>query len=248
MTDDDGVRRRTRVVIATVAACTVVLAAAVTPAWVLDITLTDHELTGAPDTLVPDGLEPKPPARGDSAAWTPGNLPAWTALLPLVTLVVVVAVIFGGDLKRSILHLLSRRPPSTPPPTPGDGRTTRATDTSDLTDVVSHGLTNATTHLADPTRQPTDAVVAAWVALEDATSTVGIERRTTHTPSEYLLTVLDRTGADPGAAHELLTLYHRARFAHEQLTEPDRTAALHALTHLTRTLGTRPMATHREQP
>ncbi|WP_127571334.1 DUF4129 domain-containing protein [Georgenia faecalis] len=62
-------------------------------------------------------------------------------------------------------------------------------------------------------REPGDAVVAAWLALEDAAASSGVPRDPAQTPTEFTTAVLDATAADPGATRALLRLYHRARFA-----------------------------------
>lgn len=60
---------------------------------------------------------------------------------------------------------------------------------------------------------PDDAVIAAWLELEAAAASSGIERAPSDTPTELTTAVLDATRADPRATRTLLGLYHRARFA-----------------------------------
>jgi hypothetical protein len=79
---------------------------------------------------------------------------------------------------------------------------------------------------------PTDAVIAAWVALEEAAAHAGVVRDPTATPTEFTLTVLDRTPVDPRATRALLRLYHRARFSDQQLTGTDVALARTTLTTL----------------
>lgn len=68
-------------------------------------------------------------------------------------------------------------------------------------------------HLLDTVADPTDAVLAAWVALEQAAERSGVARRPADTPTEFTVRVLTATEADAGAVRALLALYHRARFA-----------------------------------
>src|SRR5680860_1161507 len=68
---------------------------------------------------------------------------------------------------------------------------------------------------------PSDAVIAAWLALEDAASASGVRRAPSQTPTEFTLAVLDRTNADPDATAELLALYHRARFSGHPIEAAD---------------------------
>lgn len=69
---------------------------------------------------------------------------------------------------------------------------------------------------------PGDAVIAAWLELESAAASSGIDRAPAQTPTEFTTAVLDATRADPQATRALLGLYHRARFApHAALTDAD---------------------------
>lgn len=60
---------------------------------------------------------------------------------------------------------------------------------------------------------PTDAIIAAWVELEEAAASSGVPRHPAQTPSEFTAAILAATTAEEAAATELLTLYRRARFA-----------------------------------
>jgi len=73
---------------------------------------------------------------------------------------------------------------------------------------------------------PDDAIIAAWLELEAAAASSGVERRPSDTPTELTTAVLDATSADPDATRGLLRLYHRARFApHAVMTADDVAAA-----------------------
>ena len=78
--------------------------------------------------------------------------------------------------------------------------------------AVRQGVASAQ-HLLDTIADPTDAVLAAWVALEDAAGRSGVARRPADTPTEFTAHVLSATAADEAAVRTLLGLYHRARFA-----------------------------------
>ena len=67
--------------------------------------------------------------------------------------------------------------------------------------------------LLDTVVDPTDAVLAAWVALEEAAARSGVPRRPADTPTELTSRVLAATEADEDAVTTLLGLYHRARFS-----------------------------------
>ncbi len=57
-----------------------------------------------------------------------------------------------------------------------------------------------------------DAVIAAWMQLEQAAAAAGAGRRVSSTPTEFTVALLKRHDADPDATTALLALYHRARF------------------------------------
>jgi Domain of unknown function (DUF4129) len=58
---------------------------------------------------------------------------------------------------------------------------------------------------------PRDAVIRAWVTLENATE----HKRAPHqTATEFTVSLLSQETADEAALHELRTLYQRARFGH----------------------------------
>lgn len=93
---------------------------------------------------------------------------------------------------------------------------------------------------------PTEAVVAAWVHLEDAAGRSGVPRKRTQTPTEFTVDVLDRTPVDPAATRALLALYLRARFGDDPMTSADVAGALAALTTLAEGLG-HPDAAHLDE-
>jgi hypothetical protein len=77
---------------------------------------------------------------------------------------------------------------------------------------------------------PSDAVVAAWVQLEEAAAAKGTERKPHQTPTEFAERLLDDLVNDGDALRELKTLYHRARFGRPgSVTDRDAAAARSAL-------------------
>lgn len=76
---------------------------------------------------------------------------------------------------------------------------------------------------------PRNAVVACWVALEDAVHRSGIEHDPALTASELTTTVLSRWEVDPGAIRDLSAAYREARFSRHPITEEQRRAAVGAL-------------------
>lgn len=88
--------------------------------------------------------------------------------------------------------------------------------------TLREGLEGADEHLRSA-QLPADAIIAAWVALEDAAARSGIDRAPAATPTEFTVAVLDRAPVDPAATRTLLGLYLRARFSVERLG-PDEVA------------------------
>lgn len=78
---------------------------------------------------------------------------------------------------------------------------------------------------------PGDAVVAAWLRLEEAAAHEGAARQPHQTATEFTTALLTRyTTGDPAALDELRGLYQRARFGPPgQVGEADAAAALAAL-------------------
>jgi hypothetical protein len=85
--------------------------------------------------------------------------------------------------------------------------------------------------------RPADAVIAAWVRLEEAAAHSGVLRDPAATPTEFTLTVLDAAPVDPQATRVLLELYLRARFGGEHMTAGDVASATGALATLSLGLG-----------
>jgi hypothetical protein len=65
---------------------------------------------------------------------------------------------------------------------------------------------------------PSDAVIAAWLSLEDAAAESGVVRHPASTPTEFTVAMLAATGAARDATAELLTLYELARFSTHAVT------------------------------
>jgi hypothetical protein len=86
--------------------------------------------------------------------------------------------------------------------------------------VLLRGVEAARLSLAS-IAEPTDAVIAAWLSLEDAAAESGVRRHPAQTPTEFTLGVLTATKADADATRELLALYHLARFSTHPVTAED---------------------------
>jgi hypothetical protein len=77
---------------------------------------------------------------------------------------------------------------------------------------------------------PSDAVIAAWVDLEQSAAASGIEREPHQTSTEFTEAVLAAYATDSVALQELRALYQRARFGPaDSVTAEDAEAARRAL-------------------
>lgn len=81
---------------------------------------------------------------------------------------------------------------------------------------------------------PTDAIIRAWLILEEAAASSGMRRLPSDTPTDLTMVVLARTQADPEATRGLLRLYHQARFGSSPMSAADQEQALDHLGALSR--------------
>ncbi|MHA7986478.1 DUF4129 domain-containing protein [Rathayibacter sp. CAU 1779] len=91
---------------------------------------------------------------------------------------------------------------------------------SDPAPAVARGIARAL-ELVDEPREPGDAIVAAWLGLQEAAADSGVRRRPSETPAEYTARIISRIGADDAAATRLLRLYQGVRFGAHPATATD---------------------------
>lgn len=126
------------------------------------------------------------------------------AALAALAAAVVVAIIRRIRQRR---RLLRRRAGA------GDvgGGTVRAADGDVPAPVVRRGLARAL-QILDEDPGSRDAVVQAWLGLEEAAADSGAGRTPAETPAEYTARIIQRFETDRSAAQELLRLYQDVRF------------------------------------
>jgi hypothetical protein len=88
------------------------------------------------------------------------------------------------------------------------------------TPVVRRGLRQAIDDLASE-REPHDAIVKAWLGLQDAAEEAGVRRRLAETPTEFTRRILARVPADIDAVDVLLHCYLQVRFGDHPATNAD---------------------------
>ncbi|WP_166436068.1 DUF4129 domain-containing protein [Cellulomonas shaoxiangyii] len=160
---------------------------------------------------------PQPTSAPDRPVAEVTDPPEWLGPVVAVVLVVLAAAVLALVAR----WLLRRRWPGPPPP--GDDDLGGAEGDVDETHVVTalRAGVSAAARALDDDVPPGDAVVAAWVAVEDAAASTGIVRDRAQTATEFTLDVLDGTRADPAATRALLVLYLEARFGAHPVTAAD---------------------------
>ncbi len=92
--------------------------------------------------------------------------------------------------------------------------------------------------LLDEQPDPADAIVRAWLGLQETAQESGIVRQPAETPTEFTSRILSRAFADDRAIGTLLRLYLRTRFGDHSPTTEDVAAVRAALQELVRTWPT----------
>lgn len=85
------------------------------------------------------------------------------------------------------------------------------------------------------TGTPRNAIVAAWVQLEEYAAVHGLPRDPADTPAEFVTRALAAYNLDRTVIERLADLYREARFSTHPMEERHRGEARACLTHLTRT-------------
>ena len=106
---------------------------------------------------------------------------------------------------------------------------------------LATALARARAHL-EGHAAPSDAVVAAWVALEDEAALQGTAREPSQTATEFTSVLLQHSPAPPDAVATLRELYHRARFTSRPVSAADVVRARDALDRITRAIDASPWA------
>ncbi len=86
--------------------------------------------------------------------------------------------------------------------------------------------------ILDERREPGDAIVRAWIGLQETAAASGIVRRPAESPTEFTSRILAGAFADDRALRTLLRLYLRTRFGDHPATAGDVAAVRDALEQL----------------
>jgi hypothetical protein len=198
------------------------------PRWTLHLGNGAHHVARKPRTSVlRPSLPPQTTTHGDS------SFPLGMVLLWVF--VGIAAVVVAYLLWRWYAHRPARTgaglsgvsalAPTPPPP---------ADEPEPDAPVVRSGIEQALRQL-DTTGEPGDAVLRAWMGLQETAENSGIVRGPAETPTEFTTRIITRVFADDRAIKTLLRLYLQVRFGDHAVTAEDVSTVRIALQELART-------------
>ena len=202
-------------------ASAVVLAALTGPVATGPVAPEQLPIAGQPTAAV-DYPEITPPTPGPRRPVSGPPWPAWQWIF--VGGLVVLGVLVGA-LLLSLRRLLPQPDPVDDPERPARRERPTAPPPDRLVAAADEGLAL----LAGP-GDVTDAVIACWVRLEEAAAATGLPRHPASTPSEFTAALLVAGVGREAEVHELLGLYHRARFGSRRLPDDAAERAVACLT------------------
>lgn len=158
----------------------------------------------------------------DMAADAVVNIPGWWLMLALLLIGAVLVAVAATFARRLLAQRTERSAAELAAPA-GSSALVEP-------DAVQEALGAAAAQLR---RQlpPRDAVVAAWITLEESAARHGVHRSPSQTPTEFVTALLPHS-QDGAAAQELREVYLRARFSQRPVTEQDVALAADALERL----------------
>lgn len=150
----------------------------------------------------------------------------WSLLaLALYGLVAAALAITLAACLRLVVLRRRRDAPDTRPADPPDDLPDEAVE-ADLQEVLR------TRMVALERGSPRNAIVAAWVELEDFARSHGWPHPVTDTPAEFVHRALSAYALPAADLERLADLYREARFSTHEVTEPHREQARECLAHL----------------
>ncbi|HEY3771555.1 MAG TPA: DUF4129 domain-containing protein [Solirubrobacteraceae bacterium] len=160
-------------------------------------------------------LPAAPPGRPASGK---GSFPLWVVWIIVgIAAIIVVALLWrwwagrrsGAARNRHsvVTGATTSEPPIEPEPEP---------DTPALRTGIELAL-----QVLDEQREPADAIVRAWLGLQETAEQSGIVRGPAETPTEFTSRILSRAVTDDRALRTLLRLYLRTRFGDHPATTDD---------------------------
>jgi hypothetical protein len=196
--------------------------------WTLDSSPQPRAMPSRPPGPAQPPASQAPAASGGGDPVDLTGILLWLGVGVLALLVVVL-----------LWRWLARRPPRsttgipttgpllTPPPDP-------VQEQEPEPPVLRRGVEEAL-RLLDHESEPENAVLKAWLGLQQTAEESGIVRGSAETPTEFTARIMRRVFADDRAIRTLLALYLRVRFGDHPVTAADVAQAREALAGLART-------------
>lgn len=194
------------------------------------------------------GIDGEPAPREAPALQTPTAEPTTPPLeqpepnlvmiiIGIVLLVIAVVFVIIGLVRLARIVLAALRDRMRPLPDAADTEIETATAVSldDAVDApaVQRGIAAALFSMSEH-GDPGDAIIAAWLGLEETASDVGSARGLAETPAEFTLRILLQRAGIGAPARRLLRLYEQVRFGGRQADETMRRDARSALAEIER--------------
>jgi hypothetical protein len=176
-----------------------------------------------------------PPPASNSKVHVPlGTILFWTAIALAVVLVVLLVV----WLRRQAPRRRAPHPAEVEAPPAVAAGVGQPVEPEPDVPVIRSGLEEALIELERDV-EPGDAVVRAWLGLQQSAEQSGVARGRSETPTEFTSRILGRVFANDSAGNEaiatLLRLYLRTRFGDHPVTDADVALVRRALQELVRT-------------
>lgn len=180
-------------------------------------------------SLTPSKINLKRAPITKSSPHSSATVPSWV----LVLVIAVVVLVLAGLLWRWWRNRRAPRAPRLPASALQTSRSVQATPEPEPEALLT-GIELALQAL-DEQREPADAIVRAWLGLQETAEESGIVRRPSETPTEFTTRILSGAFADDRALRTLLRLYLRTRFGDHPVTAEDVAAVREALRRLVAT-------------
>jgi hypothetical protein len=187
--------------------------------------VSESTLTASPrplPTFTPSGSAPTPSGQATPRLLPQGETPAWVLALWQAFVYLLIAAVVALVVVVIIRIVRRVRLPHVEPGEPDWERM----KTERLAEAVDTGLARIDSGTA------TDAVIACWVALEQAAASAGVPRDPAETPAEFTVRVLGIGGISEPQLIRLGELYREARYSTHGSSEQARTEARAALLRL----------------
>jgi len=187
--------------------------------------VSDSTLTASPrplPTFTPSGSAPTPSGPPSPRLLPHGETPGWVLALWQAFVYLVIAAVVALVVVIIVRIMRRVRLPHVEPGEPDWERM----KTERLAEAVDTGLARIDSGTA------TDAVIACWVALEQAAASAGVPRDPSETPAEFTVRVLGIGGISEPQLVRLGELYREARYSTHGSSEQARTEARAALLRL----------------